>query len=128
MLALILGTVILALAYGALWHNQPARRQNDERGDEDFRFGRLVNHALEWLLLMPHVSNPAENKEPARISEKSAIPKRQTAFFRPVLHALRRWNHWRRLLIGRAAVTPPACADLFKSRVDTNALAGGRTT
>jgi hypothetical protein len=30
MLTLMLGTVMLALTYGASWHNQPARRQHDE--------------------------------------------------------------------------------------------------
>ena len=33
MLTLIVGTVILALTYGAFWHNQPAGGQERERGD-----------------------------------------------------------------------------------------------
>ena len=33
MLTLIVGTVILALVYGASWHDQPAGGQDRERGD-----------------------------------------------------------------------------------------------
>jgi hypothetical protein len=78
MLTLILGTLIIAMTYGAFWHNQPARPPNDQRRGHSFRLGRLVNHALEWLVLMPHVSNPAEEKNlpflPEKLSCRTAKP------------------------------------------------------
>jgi hypothetical protein len=128
MLALMLGTVALAVTYGAFWHNQPARRQNDERGDQAFRLGRPANRALEWLLLMPHISNPLERKKRVLLTEKGVIPAKQTEFFRPVLRALHRLNPRRRILVDGAAMELSIPADLFKSKANTNALAAGRTT
>ena len=66
----IIATVILAVTYGAFWHDQPARPPNDQRRDPGFRLGRLVNRALEWLVLMPHLSNPAEKKESVFLNGK----------------------------------------------------------
>ena len=128
MLTPMLGTVILALTYGAFWHNQPARRQNDERGDQTFLLGRPANRALEWLLLMPHVSNPLERKKRVFLTEKGVIPAKQTEFFRPVLRALRGWNPWHRILVDQGAVPPSIPAGLIKSKVNTNELVVGRTT
>jgi len=34
MSSLLLATVVLATAYGALWHNQPARPRNSDEPDE----------------------------------------------------------------------------------------------
>ena len=127
MLTLMLGTVILALTYGAFWQNQPARRQNDDRGDPGFRLGSLVNRALEWLVLMPHLSNPVEKKECVSPTGKRVIP-RQTEFFRPVRRALRGWNPWRRILVDRAVVESSIPAHLFNPKPNTNELAAGRTT
>jgi hypothetical protein len=104
-LTLIIGTLILALTYGAFWHNQPARRRNDDRGEPRFPLGSLVNRALEWLVLMPHVSNPVEKKEPFFLSGKSVMPDRQTEFFRLVLRALRGLNPRRRTLVARKGNT-----------------------
>ena len=56
MLSLMLGTLILALTYAVIWHNQPARRQSDDKGGNDFRFGPVLTRALAWLLVMPHLS------------------------------------------------------------------------
>jgi len=128
MITLMLGTVILALTYGAFWHNQPARPQNDESESDLSRLGRLVNRALEWLLLMPHASNPLERKEYVSPAEKAVIPARQTEFFRPVPRALRGLSPWLRILVDRTSVKPSISADSFKSKANTNALAAGRTT
>ena len=128
MLTLILGTCMLALTYGAFWHSQPARRRNNQTRGDDFQFGLPVNRALEWLLLIPHVSNPAENMEPILVTEERPIPKRQAVRFRAVLRAFLGRKPWHGLLITRAAVASPLHADLFKSKVDTNALAAGRAT
>ena len=34
MSSLLLATVLLATAYGAVWHNQPARRRNSDEPEE----------------------------------------------------------------------------------------------
>ena len=81
----IIATVILAVTCGAFWHNQPARPPNDQRRDSGFRLGRLVNRALEWLVLIPHLPDPAEKKESVFLNGKGVIPKRQTGFIRQVL-------------------------------------------
>ena len=128
MLTLMLGTVILALTYGVFWHNQPARRQNDGRGDPGFRLGRLVNRALEWLLLMPHVSNPLEMEERAFLTGKGIVPAKQTEFFRSVLRALRGLDPRRRTLVDRAVVGPSIPVHLFNPKPNTNELAAGRIT
>jgi hypothetical protein len=127
MLTLMLGTVILSLTYGAFWHNQPARPQNGEREDQAFRLGDRVNHALEWLLLIPHDLNPLEREGRVFLVGKRVIP-RQTDFLRPVLRALRGWNPWRRILVDRAVVEPSIPAHLFNPKPNTNELAAGRTT
>jgi len=130
MLTLMLGTVILALTYGAFWHNQPARRQNNERGDDEFLFGRLVTRALEWLLLMPHVSNPLEKSGHIIRTEKGVIPVRRSELFRPVLRALRGLKPRHRLLVDRTAVTVVELSIPGDSleKANTHALAAGRTT
>src|SRR5512138_2984839 len=79
MIALMLGTLILALTYGAFWHGEPARRQSQQREHDDSRVGRLLSRALEWLLLMPHRSYPVARKE----WPKTAIPG-ETSFLRQV--------------------------------------------
>lgn len=79
MIALMLGTFILALTYGAFWHGEPARRQSQQREHDDSRVGRLLSRALEWLLLMPHPSYPVARKALG----KTVIP-RQTGFLRQV--------------------------------------------
>lgn len=124
----IIATVILAVTYGAFWHNQPARPRNDQRRDSGFRLGRLVNRALEWLVLMPHLSNPAEKKESVFLNGKGVIPVRQTGFFRQVLRALLVWNPWRRILVDRAGMRPSIPPYLFKPKANTNELAAGKTT
>jgi hypothetical protein len=96
MLTLILGTVILALTFGAFWQNQPARGPNNERGEPGFRLGRLVNRALEWLVLMPHLSNPAETKEPSFLTGKCVMPDRQPTSYATTSNAL-----------GRPSLKPP---------------------
>ncbi len=83
MLPLILGTLILALTYGAFWHSEPARRQNQERERDDSRFGRLLTRVLAWLLLMPHLSYSVEQKECALPNGQGVEPS-QTAFLRQV--------------------------------------------
>jgi hypothetical protein len=128
MITHIIATLILALTYGAFWHNQPARPPNDQRRDPGFRFGRLVNRALEWLVLMPQLSNPAEKKESVFLTGKDVIPERQTGFFRQVLRALLVWNPWRRILVDRAGMRPSIPTQLLKPKANTNALAAGRTT
>ncbi len=130
MITHLIAIAILALTYGALWHKQPARPRDDEPCDEDGSrpplLARLANRALEWLVLMPHVSNPAEQKEPVLIMEQSAMPERHTEFFRPVLAAVRSWKPWRRIVLGRAAVVAPTRASRFESKADPNELAAGR--
>jgi hypothetical protein len=127
MLTLILGTLIIAMTYGAFWHNQPARPPNDQRRGHSFRLGRLVNHALEWLVLMPHVSNPAEEKEPAFLTGKIVMPDSQTPFFERVLRALAVRNPWRRFLTHRAETRPSIPAHVFKTQALTNELAAEKT-
>ncbi len=100
-LTLTVATLIITVTCRAFWHNQPARPPNDQRGDLDFGLRRLVNGALEWLVFMPHLSNPAEKKEPAFLTGKVVILDRQTTFFRRVLRALC-WKFWRRILVNRA--------------------------
>jgi hypothetical protein len=39
MFTIMVATVILALTYGAFWHNQPARAQDHEQGDNTERSG-----------------------------------------------------------------------------------------
>src|SRR5689334_5944001 len=114
MLTLMLGTVILAVTYGAFWHNQPARPPSDQKGDAGFRLGRLVNRALEWLALMPHLSNPVEKKDPVFHAGKGVIPDREPGFFRQVLRAFLMWNPWHRILVDHAGMRPSIHADLFK--------------
>lgn len=126
MLTLMLGTMILALTFGAFWQNQPARRQNDEREDQASPLGAVVNRALEWLLLMPHLSNPVEREEGVFLPGKAVVPARQTEFFRAVLRALRGLDPRRRTLVDRSAVEPSIPADLFKPEANTDALATGR--
>ena len=113
MMTHIIAILIPAVAYGALWHNQPARRRNHQGADGLFPVGGWFQRALEWLLLIPHLPNPAEQEEPIPISGKSAAPARLTKFFRPVLQAVRGWNPW---------------TGLFKSKLETNELAAERIT
>jgi hypothetical protein len=110
MITLVVGTVILALTYGAFWHKQPARRQNDEGGDGPFPLGRSVNRALEWLVLMPRLSNAAERKAPILVSEQSAMPEGHTEFLRPMLRDVRGWNPAR---VTRASAAPSVPTALF---------------
>jgi hypothetical protein len=125
MLTLMLSTMILALTFGGFWHNQPARRQKDEReAQAASRLGGVVNRALKWLLLMPHVSNPVARE--GVFLAKGVLPARQTEFFRPVLRALLSLNPRRRTLVDRSAVEPSIPADLFKAEANTDALATGR--
>ena len=124
----ILAILILALTYGAFWHNQPARPSNHQRRDLGFRLGRLVNRALEWLVLMPHLSNPAEKKESVFLNGKGVIPERQTGFFRQVLRAFLVGNPRHRILVNHAGMRPSIPADLFKTEANTNELAAGKTT
>ena len=128
MITYMIATVILAVTYGAIWHDQPARPPNDQSGDPGSRLGRLVNRALEWLVLMPHLSKPAEKKAPVFLTGKGVIPERQTGFFRQVRRALLVWNPWRRILVDLAGMRPSIPADLFKPKVNTNELAAGKTT
>ena len=83
MIALMLGTLILALTYGAFWHGEPARRQNQERERDDSRFGRLLTRVLAWLLLMPHLSYSVEQKECVLPNGKGVEPG-QAPFLRQV--------------------------------------------
>jgi len=82
MITHLLAITFLALAYGAIWHKQPARRPDHQGGDYPFLLGSLVNRALEWLLLIPHVSSAAKKKEPVPISHNSALAKGQTQSLR----------------------------------------------
>ena len=123
----MIATVILAVTYGAFWHDQPARPPNDQSGDPGSRLGRLVNRALEWLVLMPHLSNSAEKKDPVFLSGKGVIPERQIGFSRQVLRAFLAWNPWRRILVDRAGMRPSIPAHLFKPTANTNELAAGKT-
>jgi len=127
MLTLILGTLLTAVINGAFWHNQPARPATAQRRDRGFRLAGLLNRALEWLVLMPHVSNPAEEKEPVILSGKRVIPDRQTGLFRKVLRALLVWNPWRRILVGRGGTRRWIPAHLFKPQANTNKLAAEQT-
>jgi hypothetical protein len=127
MLTLVLGTLVIAMTYGACWHNQPARPPNNQRRDPGFRLRRFVNRALESLVLMPYVSNPAEEKEPAILSGKRVIPDTQTGFFRQVFRAPLVWNPWRRILVDRAGTRPSIPAHLFKPQANTNELAAEKT-
>lgn len=126
MLTLILGTLIIAMTYGAFWHNQPARLLNDRKGDPGFR-GRLVNRALEWLVLMPRVSNPAEKNKPGVLIRRVVLHDTQTGFFLRAVHCLLAWNHWRRILLDRAATQSSVPTHLFKPQEITNALAAEKT-
>ena len=114
MLTLMLGTVILALTYGALWHNQPARRRNDKDGEPPSPLGTLLNRSLEWLLQICHLSHPGKKQKPVVISERSPVSKRQAMRFLPMVGAFLMLNPLRRLLVGRAAVRPPLRADSLK--------------
>jgi hypothetical protein len=98
MITHIIAVVILAVTYGAFWHNQPARPPNDQRRDPVFLPG------------------------------KGVIPERQTGFFRQVLCALLVRNPWRRILADRAGMRPSIPACLFKPKANTNELAAGKTT
>jgi hypothetical protein len=123
----MIATVILAVTYGAFWHDQPARSPNDQSGDPGSRLGRLVNRALEWLVLMPHLSNPVEKKVGVLLVGKGGMPC-QAEFLRPRLRALRGWKPWRRILVELAAIGHSMPAHLFKPKVNTNELAAGKTT
>jgi hypothetical protein len=127
MITYMIATVILAVTYGAFWHDQPARPPTDHRRDPGSRLGRFVNRALEWLVLMPHFSNPVEKKEGVMLIGKCGMPC-QAEFLRPRLRALRGWKPWRRILVERAAIGHSIPADLFKPSVNTNELAAGKTT
>ena len=116
LLTIILGTLIITVTCSAFWHNQPARQPNDQR-----RLGGLVNRALEWLVLMPHLSNPAEKKGPALVTGV-VRQDRQTASFRPALRPLF-WKPGRRILGDRAGTQSSAPTHLFKPQEFTNALA-----
>jgi hypothetical protein len=94
MLTLMLGSVVLALTYGAFWHNQPARRQHGEREDQAFRLGDPTLR----------VSNPIEREERIVLTGKDVVPTRETEFFRPVLQSLRGLNRRRRISVDRTAV------------------------
>jgi hypothetical protein len=120
MLALMLGTIILALTYGALWHNRPARRQNEDGGDDLFSLGRLVILALEWLALIPHVSSSLQTKESVSLAAKGAVPK-QTQVLRPVVRP-RRLSLWKRILSNRSAVEASMPGNLFKVKAHRQAL------
>ena len=124
----IIALVILAVTYGAFWHNQSARPPNDQGRDPGFRLGRLVNRALEWLVIMPHLSDPAEKKASVFLNGKGVTPDRQTGFFRQVLRAFLVWNPRGRILVDRGGMRPSIPADLFKTKANTNELAAGKTT
>ncbi len=124
----IIATVILAVTFGAFWHNQPARSPNHQRRDPGFRLGRLVNRVLEWLVLMPHLSNQAEKKDSVFLNGKGVIPERQTGFLRQVLRAPPVWNPCRQIFVARAGMGPSRPPYLFEPNVNTNELAAGKTT
>ena len=71
MLTFMLGTIILALTFGALWHSQPARQQEVTTGEAEFGPTSLLNRALHWLLLLPNASNAVE-KEKAALANGAA--------------------------------------------------------
>jgi len=127
MLTLILGTLIIAMTYGAFWHNQPARPPNNQRRDPGFRLERFLNRALEWLVLMPHVSNPAEENKPAVLTERVVIPDGQTGFFLRAVRGLLEWNPRRRILLDRVGTRSCVPTHLFKPQEITNALATEKT-
>ncbi len=83
MLSLMLGTLVLALTYAVIWHNQPARRQSDDKGGSDFRFAPMLTRALAWLLVAPHLSYSVERKEGVLPNGKGVEPG-QTLFLRQV--------------------------------------------
>jgi len=129
MMTHIIGMAIVAVAYGALWHMQPARRQEHDGSDHPFPFESFLNRALEWLLLIPDVSTSGEKKEPVPSSAKNALSEAQTESLRAVLRPLRVESvssKPRRFLGERVAVEPSISADLFKSEANTNALATGK--
>ena len=127
MLTLILGTLIIAMTYGAFWHNQPARALNDRRGGPGLRLGRLFNRALEWLVLMPRASNPAEKNKPAVLTGRVVIPDTQTGFFPRAVRGLLARNPWRRILLDRVETRSSVPTHLFKPQEITNALATEKT-
>jgi hypothetical protein len=112
MITLIVGTVILALTYGVFWHQQPARRQNDDDEDHPFPLGHFVNRALEWLVLMRRLPSSAASQARVLVSQQSAIPEGQTEILRPVLGNVRGWNP-ERIPVERAAAEPSVPAGLF---------------
>ena len=77
----MLGTLILVLAYAVIWHNQPARRQSDDKEGNDFRFAPMLTRALAWLLVAPHLSYSVERKERVLPNGKGVEPD-QTPFLR----------------------------------------------
>jgi hypothetical protein len=92
-----------------------------------FRPKRLVNRALEWLLLIPHFSNPVEHEACVFPAGKGVKPKRQTEVFLRRLRALLAWHPWYRIMVDLTAVHSSKPANVFKSKVDTNELVAGRT-
>lgn len=49
MFTLMLGTVVLALTYGAFWHNQPARTRESEKQDQALPPAGSMNRVVAWL-------------------------------------------------------------------------------
>ena len=83
MLCLMLGTFVLTLTYAVFWHNQPARRQSDERGGNDFWFGPVPTRVLAWLLVMPRLPYSVEQNE-CVLPNGQGVELSQNAFLRQV--------------------------------------------
>ena len=83
MLCLMLGTFVLTLTYAIFWHNQPARRQSDEKGGNDFRFGPVLTRVLAWLLVIPRLPSSVGQNECVLPNGQGVEPS-QTAFLRQV--------------------------------------------
>lgn len=128
MITHIIATVILAVTFGAFWHNRPARSPNARRRYPGFRLVRVVNRVLGWPALMPRLSTPAGKKEAVFLKGKGVLPERQTGFFRQVLRAHRGLNPRRRILVDRATVESSIPATLFKSKANRDELVAARTT
>ena len=128
MITHIVATVILALTYGAFWHNQPARGGNEAKGDPAFQLGRLLKRLSKRLLLIPHGSIPPEKKESVFLAGKGVKLERQPEFFRQVLRAFGARKQRHRTIVGLTAIQPSKPADLFESRPNLDGLAAERTT
>ena len=119
----IIATAILALTFGALWHNQPARRYKHDRELRNAGFAQLTIGAWKWL---QHLSVAIQRKRRVVPTGTPFKPKMQPELL-PRARALLAWDPWHQIVANRTAAGLAKPSELLPSKSTTPNLATGHT-